>query len=79
MRYPPLLRLLSLALAGRGAFAFLSPGPLCVAAGGDRCLHAQHGAVFAPPVVVAARAAGRPTVAAAVAVAVARKQPPALR
>lgn len=64
MRYSPPLRLLSLALAGRDVFAFLAPVSLCVAAG-DRCLHAQHGGVFAP--VVAVRA-GRPGVAATVAV-----------
>lgn len=73
MRYFPPLRLLSLALAGRNAFAFLVPAPLCVAAG-DRCLYAPHGAVFAP---VVAAPATRPTLAAAAAVT--HKQLPALR
>ena len=74
MRYFPPLQLLSLALAGRGAFAFLAPGPFCVASG-DRSLHAEHAGVFAP--VVAARLR-RPAVDA-VAVGVASRQLSALR
>lgn len=76
MQSSTLLRVLSLALTGRDAFAFLAPaGPLCAAAG-YRSLHA-HESGLVSPAFVAVQAGRRRALAAAVDID--RKQLPALR